>query len=97
MDNNHYWLLAFGMSGGLVRYLKQKFETGERSLWMTPAFYRDLVLELGTSAFATWAIYNLCLGLGWENQVAVACAGMAGYMGGSAIELIVKFFEGRAR
>ena len=96
MDNNHWWLLAFGMSGGLLRHLREKFKAGGE-MWKTPGFYRDLFLELATSAFATWAVYNLCLGMGWENQVAVAFAGMAGYMGGSAIEILTRMFEARAR
>lgn len=96
MDNNHGWLLVFGMIGGLLRHLREKMTEGVMH-WKEPAFYRDLMLELGTSAFATWAIYNLCIGLGWHNQTAVACAGMAGYMGGSSIDLIRRFFEAKAR
>lgn len=94
MDNNHWWLIAFGMAGGLLRNMREKITSGPVN-WREPAFWRDVVLELGTSAFSTWAVYSLCVGVGFNNEVAVAFGGMAGYMGGSSIDVVCKVVAGR--
>lgn len=83
------WVLLLSIWGGAVHYLK-KMRTGTRRF-----SFRELVIDLVTSAFSGVITFYLFQAAGFNSLVTAAFVGVSGHMGSRAIQHLEDWLRSR--
>lgn len=89
--STYWWVVVLAIWGGIVRVIRE-VKLGGKTFWQIILAF---VAEAVVSAFAGMLVFFLCESSNMPRMYTAALVGIAGYMGGRALNLLEAIYKSR--